>query len=83
MMVKLWSTLILKFTILIFAIADETCAAPTGNSEDEIINDLVKWIKSGDGFINSALDVRHVDPDDPSSILGVFATKRIENNEKL
>ena len=45
---------------------------------------LLEWIHNSDGgFVNPKQVFRYENPDDPTSLAGVFATERIEANETL
>eukprot|EP00978_Attheya_sp_CCMP212_P038612 scaffold192871_cov61-Attheya_sp.AAC.1 len=45
--------------------------------------DLIAWMRSKGAFVGHRMEVRLVDPQDPWSRYGVFATERIETGEVL
>jgi len=58
--------------------------APLNEPESEnIVSGLMKWVRAKGGFINSKQEYRREDPDDSSSLFGLFANERIEEGEML
>ena len=72
-------TLRLWFTFLFFCIPWTFALAATQAE----LEGLVKWVQSKGGFFNSKQEIRHEDPTDPTSLLGVFAKERIDKDEIL
>ena len=59
------------------------CATTAAEHAPEI-KDLVDWFLSSPGTVfNEKQDIRHEDPSDPSTILGVFAKENISEGELL
>lgn len=44
---------------------------------------IIEWIRSKNGFIHSALEMRHADPSDLTSVLGMFAKTDIKRGTLL
>ena len=49
--------------------------------DDVLITDMVDWLKSNGAYINDKLQVRRVNPDDPSSPRGLFALESLDAGE--
>lgn len=63
-------------------IASTTTSAKS-NHKENIQNDLISWVRSKGGSFSDKLEIRRVDPDDPTSYMGVFAREPIEAKESL
>eukprot|EP00978_Attheya_sp_CCMP212_P011110 scaffold27183_cov56-Attheya_sp.AAC.1 len=87
----LWRALLLVMCVICHAgravDTDQTCTdedscLKQGSSSDlskkeTLVRDLIEWILKHGGFVNDEQEVRPVDPSDPLSELGVFATDTI------
>ena len=49
--------------------------------DDVLITTMVDWLKSNGAYINDKLQVRRVNPDDPSSTRGLFALESLDAGE--
>eukprot|EP00978_Attheya_sp_CCMP212_P011325 scaffold27962_cov52-Attheya_sp.AAC.3 len=58
-------------------------AEKTSTKKQASVDALVDWIRSRGGFINDRQEVRPVDPNDPASDFGIFATEDIEEDTIL
>ncbi|CAJ1948593.1 unnamed protein product [Cylindrotheca closterium] len=47
------------------------------------VHNLIQWLESAGGFLDSRVEIRRLDPEDPSSYFGVFANAPIQENEIL
>lgn len=50
---------------------------------DNIQNELIEWVRSKGGSFSDKLEIRRVDPGDPTSYLGVFVREPIPAKESL
>jgi hypothetical protein len=53
------------------------------NDPDTLTSNLVQWVNDNGGFVSDKVAFRHINPDDPSSPRGVFATQEIEEGETI
>jgi len=67
-------------TVVAAAIDDKSKSNSNSNS---IQNDLVAWVRSKGGSFSDKVEIRRVNPDDPSSYMGVFVREAIETKESL
>ena len=44
---------------------------------------LIKWLKEENGYFNPALEMRRMDPNDPTSFFGMFVNTDIDEDETL
>eukprot|EP01083_Nonionella_stella_P090271 252213_1 len=58
-------------------------AALAATATDEVMSNVVKWVRSKGGYFNDKIEIRRVDPNDSSSIFGVFANSAIDAHERL
>ena len=63
------------------AAAGETILA-NNDTQDVLITDLINWLRSNGAFINDKLEIRHINPDDPTS-RGLFALESLEEGEMV
>lgn len=61
------------------------CAVHSVVSKDslELANTIVDWVREKGGFFSDKLEIRHIDPRDSTSPLGVFAREDIDEFESL
>ena len=67
-------------TIAAAAAASETVANDT---QDVLITDMINWLRANGSFINDKLQIRRIDPDDPTSPRGIFALESLEEGETV
>jgi len=67
-------------TIAAAAAASETVANDT---QDVLIADMINWLRGNGSFINDKLQIRRIDPDDPTSPRGIFALESLEEGETV
>uniref|UniRef100_A0A7S1Z9M3 SET domain-containing protein n=1 Tax=Trieres chinensis TaxID=1514140 RepID=A0A7S1Z9M3_TRICV len=58
-------------------------AQPPAALADKGTDELVSWIRSKGGHIDPRQEIRNVDPADPTSLRGIFATEDIPEGELL
>jgi hypothetical protein len=59
-------------------------ASAASNSNKSIDHGIVEWLNSREGgYYNPKQEIRHEIPNDPTSMVGVFASERIEEGELL
>ena len=58
-------------------------AAAPASGDDALATDLVDWLRTNGARIHGGLSIRRVDPSDPTSPRGVFATRTIDEGEVL
>jgi spermidine synthase len=58
-------------------------SVPSGNTAEKHVRNLTTWLRSNGGYFNFKLEIRRVDPKDPTSEFGVFAKKNIKAKERL
>ena len=77
--------LILSTSAAVGATASATASIAKNGSDaqddDVLITDMVDWLKSNGAYINDKLQVRRVNPDDPSSPRGMFALESLDAGE--
>jgi len=57
--------------------------AVESNQSSDLDKELIHWLRSNGATINEKLQIRQVDPDDPTSPKGIFATENIEEGEVI
>ena len=65
------------------ALALLLASAVQASADDALVTDLVDWLRTNGAKIHQGLEVRRVDPSDPTSMRGVFATRDIDEGETL
>ena len=73
----------MHFAFFVFVCLFESTANATSNAGDKIQSDLVSWVRSKGGSFSDKLEIRRVDPEDPTSYMGVFVKDPIEAKESL
>ena len=77
--------LILSTSAAVGATASATASIAKNGSDaqddDVLITEMVDWLKSNGAYINDKLQVRRVNPDDPSSPRGLFALESFDAGE--
>ena len=73
----------LLLTLAAASIAAAVSETVTNDTQDVLIIDLIKWLRANGSFINDKLQIRHIDPDDPTSPRGVFALEALEEGETV
>ena len=58
-------------------------SVPSGDTAEKHVQDLTMWLRSNGGYFNFKLEIRRVDPKDPTSEFGVFAKKDIKPKDRL
>lgn len=58
-------------------------AAIAASATDEVMSNIVQWVRSEGGYFNDKIEIRRVDPNDSSSFFGVFANSAIDAQEIL
>jgi hypothetical protein len=66
--------------ILLFLLANDN----TASGSESFDHGIVEWLNSFEGgYFNPKQEIRRENPDDPNSIVGIFAKEAIEENELL
>jgi len=65
------------------ALALILASAVPASGDDALATELVEWLRTNGAKIHDGLAIRHVDPSDPTSPRGVFATRTIDEGEVL
>ncbi len=73
----------LLLTIAAAAAAAAVNESVANDTQDVLIADLIKWLRANGSFINDKLQIRHINPDDPTSPRGVFALEPLEEGETV
>jgi len=78
-------SLLRGFLLLTLAAASAAAAvSETANdTQDVLISDLIDWLRANGSFINDKLQIRHINPDDPTSPRGLFALEPLEAGETV
>ncbi len=76
------------FLLLTIAAAAAAATAAVNESvandtQDVLVADLIKWLRANGSFINNKLQIRHINPDNPTSPRGVFALEPLEEGETV
>ncbi len=58
-------------------------AATAADTQEVLITDMINWLRANGAFINDKLQIRHINPDDPSSPRGLFALESLEQGETV
>lgn len=53
------------------------------DTQDVLITDLINWLRANGAFLNDKLEIRHINPDDPTSPRGLFALESLEEGESV
>jgi hypothetical protein len=72
--------------VLLLLLASSTALAasvPSGDTAEKHVRDLTTWLRRNGGYFNFKLEIRRVDPKDPTSDFGMFAKKDIKPKERL
>jgi spermidine synthase len=70
--------------LLLLALSTALAASvPSGDTAETHVRDLTTWLRSNGGYFNFKLEIRRVDPKDPTSEFGIFAKKDIKPKERL
>jgi hypothetical protein len=75
--------LLLSTLLLLTSAAAVSGDAAASNAIDAHVQDMVAWLRNQGGHFNEKLQIRRVDPSDPTSYFGVFATESIQSMEPL
>mmetsp|Transcript_5713 Transcript_5713/g.16923 ORF Transcript_5713/g.16923 Transcript_5713/m.16923 type:complete len:581 (-) Transcript_5713:69-1811(-) len=64
---------------------DATTTEASENAEDDgqLIQDLQQWVVDNGGIISDSIVLRRIDPNDPQSTRGMFATADIQKGETI
>jgi len=78
-------SLLRGFLLLTIAAAFAVAAvSETANdTQDALISDLIDWLRANGSFISNKLQIRHINPDDPTSPRGLFALEPLEEGETV
>lgn len=63
-----------------------SATSPAGDvvlQQNEAVLGLVAWAKTKGGFLDPRVEIRRVDPQDPTSYFGAFLNKPVSADEKL
>ena len=63
--------------------ATAASAAAAAAAQEVLITDMINWLRANGAFINDKLQIRHINPDDPSSPRGLFALESLEEGETV
>jgi hypothetical protein len=83
---------LLASTTVVFAIDDNVNVnskvkvnsnSNSNSNSNAIQNDLVSWVRSKGGSFSDKIEIRRVDPKDPTSYMGVFVREAIVAKESL
>ena len=69
--------------MLIIATAAAASETVANDTQDVLITDLINWLRANGSFINDKLQIRHINPNDPTSPRGVFALESLEEGETV
>jgi len=70
--------------VVIGLLGTQSCLASTKDNAGTLDYGIFEWIHSSEGgYYNPKQEFRHQDPDDLTSLVGVFAKERIEEGERL
>ena len=78
--------LLLSLTVALALEGDETCPDNTTAShpeDDPVVANLLGWLRNNGAFINEKVVVRHLVPNDATSVRGIFATDDIDVGEAV
>lgn len=78
--------LLLTFMLLLLlAVASSSSVLSANNNDDVTLaaNAIIKWVVAKEGFFSEKLEIHHLDPNDSTSPLGVFASHDITPHEPL
>ncbi|KAL7519156.1 hypothetical protein ACHAWX_003951 [Stephanocyclus meneghinianus] len=53
------------------------------SGDETLISNLIQWVRANGGYVNDKISFRRIDPEDPTSPRGVFATQEIDEGEML
>ena len=67
----------------IFCVVALTTIEAVSNDSEKIQNDLISWVRSKGGSFSDKIEIRRVNPEDPTSYMGVFVREPIEAKESL
>ena len=74
----------LRSTLLFLALfATAEASQVSTHARDQQIQDVIDWVRSEGGYVNDKIEVRRVDPFDPTSSYGMFAKETIQLNEQI
>ncbi len=68
------------FLLLLGAAA---AAAASESTQDVLTTDLINWLRAEGSFINDKIQIRHINPNDPTSPRGLFAVESLEEGETV
>jgi len=63
--------------------ASNSAKKQNGDDVDTIVSNLIHWVRANGGYVNDRISFRSIDPEDPTSPRGVFATQEIDEGEIL
>jgi hypothetical protein len=69
--------------ILLASSSAAVSSAAVDSALDAQVQEMIAWVRNHEGFFNPKLRIRHVDPTDLTSYVGVFATEYIKPLEDL
>ena len=75
---------LLSIATVAAATASETIIANNDTqAQDVLITDMINWLRANGAFINDKLEIRRINPDDPTSPRGLFALESLEEGETV
>ena len=69
--------------LLMAAAAAASGTVANATQEDALITDLINWLRAKGSFINDKLQIRHINPNDPTSPRGLFALESLKEGETV
>jgi len=73
----------LSFMALLGSFLPTIAATAAAAAQEVLITNLINWLRANGAFINDKLQIRHINPDDPSSPRGLFALEPLEEGETV
>ena len=67
----------------IFCLVALTTIEAKSSDSEKIQDDLISWVRSKGGSFSDKIEIRRVNPEDPTSYMGVFVREPIEAKESL
>lgn len=70
--------------LLLYSLFHTAAVAEVAMDTDDHIQSMINWLQSmNDGFFSPKIKIRRMDPNDPSSYYGLFATQDLREDELL
>lgn len=78
-----WTRLVLLVAAALLGSTTTLASSIDNDARTQLQADLIAWVRSKGGSFSDKLEIRRVDPSDPTSYLGVFAKEPIGAKESL